>query len=146
MHLYPPSLHPRYELTDLFGLLVIDEANIETHGFDPDNHLNRKGRQPAEDPEWAAAMGARVMRMCERDKNHASVVVWSLGNEAGYGATHDALAAWLRHRDPSRPIHYEGGGSRTTATDIVCPMYMRVPDIKAIAADPKETRPLILCE
>ncbi|CAI5519459.1 unnamed protein product [Closterium sp. Naga37s-1] len=135
-----------YELTDLFGLLVVDEANIETHGFDPDNHLNRKGRQPAEDPEWAAAMGARVMRMCEREKNHASVVVWSLGNEAGYGATHDALAAWLRHRDLSRPIHYEGGGSRTTATDIVCPMYMRVPDIKAIAADPKETRPLILCE
>ncbi|CAI5956345.1 unnamed protein product, partial [Closterium sp. NIES-65] len=135
-----------YELTDLFGLLVVDEANIETHGFDPDNHLNRKGRQPAEDPEWAAAMGARVMRMCERDKNHASVVVWSLGNEAGYGATHDAMAAWLRHRDPSRPIHYEGGGSRTTATDIVCPMYMRVPDIKAIAQDPTETRPLILCE
>ncbi|CAI5931755.1 unnamed protein product [Closterium sp. NIES-64] len=175
-----------YELTDLFGLLVVDEANIETHGFDPDNHLNRKGRQPAEDPEWAAAMGARVMRMCERDKNHASVVVWSLGNEAGYGATHDAMAAmgarvvrmcerdkshasvvvwslgneagygvthdamaaWVRHRDPdpSRPIHYEGGGSRTTATDIVCPMYMRVPDIKAIAQDPTETRPLILCE
>ncbi|CAI5999390.1 unnamed protein product [Closterium sp. NIES-65] len=183
-----PSLFPPYELTDLFGLLVVDEANIETHGFDPDNHLNRKGRQPAEDPEWAAAMGARVMRMCERDKNHASVVVWSLGNEAGYGATHDAMAggtvamgarvvrmcerdkshasvvvwslgneagygvthdamaAWLRHRDPSRPIHYEGGGSRTTATDIVCPMYMRVPDIKAIAQDPTETRPLILCE
>ncbi|GJP68814.1 hypothetical protein CLOP_g25468 [Closterium sp. NIES-67] len=139
--------HPRwYELTDLFGLLVIDEANIETHGFDPDNHLNRKGRQPAEDPEWAAAMGARVIRMCERDKNHASVVVWSLGNEAGYGATHDTMAAWLRHRDPSRPIHYEGGGSRTLATDLVCPMYMRVNDILAIAADPNETRPLILCE
>ncbi|CAI5499840.1 unnamed protein product [Closterium sp. Naga37s-1] len=152
-----------YELTDLFGLLVIDEANIETHGFDPDNHLNRKGRQPAEDPEWAAAMGARVMRMCERDKNHASVVVWSLGNEAGYGATHDAMAgeassphshhlsppappSSIQHGDPSRPIHYEGGGSRTTATDIICPMYMRVPDIKAIAQDPKETRPLILCE
>ncbi|CAI6005012.1 unnamed protein product [Closterium sp. NIES-64] len=181
-----PAEDPEYELTDLFGLLVVDEANIETHGFDPDNHLNRKGRQPAEDPEWAAAMGARVMRMCERDKNHASVVVWSLGNEAGYGATHDAMAAmgarvvrmcerdkshasvvvwslgneagygvthdamaaWVRHRDPdpSRPIHYEGGGSRTTATDIVCPMYMRVPDIKAIAQDPTETRPLILCE
>lgn len=135
--------HPRwYELCDLFGMYMIDEANIETHGFDLSGHL----KHPTQEPSWAAAMMDRVIGMVERDKNHACIFSWSLGNEAGYGPNHSASAGWIRGRDPSRVVHYEGGGSRTLSTDIVCPMYMRVWDIVKIAKDPNESRPLILCE
>ncbi|KAH9697962.1 Lactase [Citrus sinensis] len=135
--------HPRwYELCDLFGLYMIDEANIETHGFYFSEHL----KHPTMEPSWAAAMMDRVIGMVERDKNHASIICWSLGNEAGHGPNHSAAAGWIRGKDPSRLLHYEGGGSRTPSTDIVCPMYMRVWDIVMIAKDPTETRPLILCE
>ncbi|KAH9617726.1 hypothetical protein KSS87_001056 [Heliosperma pusillum] len=135
--------HPRwYELCDLFGMYMIDEANIETHGFDHSGPF----KHPTMDPTWAPAMLDRVIGMVERDKNHACIISWSLGNEAGYGPNHSSLAGWIRGRDPSRVIHYEGGGSRTSSTDIVCPMYMRVWDIVKIANDPNETRPLILCE
>ncbi|KAH9658216.1 Lactase [Citrus sinensis] len=135
--------HPRwYELCDLFGLYMIDEANIETHGFNFSEHF----KHPTMEPSWAAAMMDRVIGMVERDKNHASIICWSLGNEAGHGPNHSAAAGWIRGKDPSRLLHYEGGGSRTPSTDIVCPMYMRVWDIVMIAKDPTETRPLILCE
>ncbi|KAL4311317.1 hypothetical protein GQ457_01G048390 [Hibiscus cannabinus] len=135
--------HPRwYELCDLFGMYMIDEANIETHGFDLSGHL----KHPTQEPIWAAAMMDRVIGMVERDKNHACIFSWSLGNEAGYGPNHSASAGWIRGRDPSRALHYEGGGSRTPSTDIICPMYMRVWDIVKIANDPNETRPVILCE
>ncbi|OMO87190.1 hypothetical protein COLO4_20752 [Corchorus olitorius] len=135
--------HPRwYELCDLFGIYMIDEANIETHGFDLSGHL----KHPTEELSWAAAMMDRVIGMVERDKNHACIFSWSLGNESGYGPNHSASAGWVRGRDPSRVLHYEGGGSRTSSTDIVCPMYMRVWDMVKIAQDPNETRPLILCE
>ncbi|XP_010276620.1 PREDICTED: uncharacterized protein LOC104611315 [Nelumbo nucifera] len=135
--------HPRwYELCDLFGVYMIDEANIETHGFDLSGHL----KHPTSEPSWASSMLDRVIGMVERDKNHACIISWSLGNESGYGPNHSALAGWIRTKDPLRVIHYEGGGSRTSSTDIVCPMYMRVWDIVKIANDPNETRPLILCE
>ncbi|KAK8630145.1 hypothetical protein V6N13_078952 [Hibiscus sabdariffa] len=135
--------HPRwYELCDLFGMYMIDEANIETHGFDLSGHL----KHPTQEPIWAAAMVDRVIGMVERDKNHACIFSWSLGNEAGYGPNHSASAGWIRGRDPSRALHYEGGGSRTPSTDIICPMYMRVWDMVKIANDPNETRPVILCE
>ena len=75
---------------------MVDEANIETHGFDPLPHLNRPDKQLAEDVEWAGAMSARVQRMVERTKNHACIVMWSLGNEAGYGPAHDAMAGRWR--------------------------------------------------
>ncbi|KAG0481237.1 hypothetical protein HPP92_012095 [Vanilla planifolia] len=81
-----------------------------------------------------------------KDKNHACIIAWSLGNESSYGPNHSALAGWVRGKDPLRFVHYEGGGSRTSSTDIVCPMYMRVWDMVKIAADPDEPRPLILCE
>ncbi|MQL91821.1 hypothetical protein Taro_024432 [Colocasia esculenta] len=131
-----------YELCDIFGLYMIDEANIETHGFCLEKHL----KHPSEEPSWAFSMLDRVIGMVERDKNHACIIAWSLGNESGYGPNHSASAGWIRGKDPSRLVHYEGGGSRTPSTDIVCPMYMRVWDIVKIAKDPSESRPLILCE
>ncbi|PKA53701.1 beta-galactosidase [Apostasia shenzhenica] len=135
--------HPRwYELCDLFGVYVIDEANIETHGFNDSSHF----QHPTSEPIWAGSMLDRVVGMVERDKNHACIIAWSLGNESSYGPNHSALAGWVRGKDPSRFVHYEGGGSRTSSTDIVCPMYMRVRDMVKIAGDPNESRPLILCE
>ncbi|KAF5191895.1 Beta-galactosidase [Thalictrum thalictroides] len=135
--------HPRwYELCDLFGFYMIDEANIETHGFNDTEEF----KHPTLEPSWASAMLDRVIGMVERDKNHACIISWSLGNESDYGPNHSASAGWVRGKDPSRLLHYEGGGSRTSSTDIVCPMYMRVWNIVKIANDPTETRPLILCE
>ncbi|XP_020264636.1 uncharacterized protein LOC109840411 isoform X1 [Asparagus officinalis] len=135
--------HPRwYELCDLFGFYMIDEANIESHGFDDSSHF----KHPTSEPCWAGSMLDRVIGMVERDKNHACIISWSLGNESGYGPNHSALAGWIRGKDPSRFLHYEGGGSRTSSTDIICPMYMRVWDILKIAKDESESRPLILCE
>jgi beta-galactosidase len=86
--------------------------------------------------------------MLERDKNFPAILLWSLGNEAGWGPALDAAAALARARDPSRPTHYEGGGSRTAATDVVCPMYARPAQVRALAALSlaEEDRPVILCE
>jgi beta-galactosidase/beta-glucuronidase len=84
---------------------VVDEANIETHGFDP--AFAHDAAHPAHATPWLAAFMARVTRMYERDKCMPCIILWSLGNEAGYGPAHDAAAAWLRRRDASRPVHYE---------------------------------------
>ena len=143
--------HPLwYRLCDRYGLYVVDEANIETHGMVPMSRL-------ADDPQWLPAMSERVTRMVQRDRNHPSIIIWSLGNESGHGASHDALYRWVKSSDPTRPVQYEGGGANTAATDIVCPMYARVDmdqpfpavpkwSIKKWIALPDETRPLILCE
>ncbi|MEF1302791.1 glycoside hydrolase family 2 TIM barrel-domain containing protein, partial [Vibrio owensii] len=143
--------HPRwYELCDQYGLYVCDEANIETHGMQPMNRLSS-------DPQWAHAYMSRYTQMVMRDKNHPSIIIWSLGNESGHGSNHNAMYAWSKNYDPSRPVQYEGGGSNTTATDIIAPMYARVNTviedeavpkwaIKKWVSLPNETRPLILCE
>jgi len=143
--------HPRwYELCDQYGLYVCDEANIETHGMFPMSRLSS-------DPQWTAAFINRFSQMVERDKNHPSIIIWSLGNESGHGSTHNAMYAWSKNFDPSRPVQYEGGGANTTATDIICPMYARVDmdqpfeavpkwSIKKWLSLPNENRPLILCE
>ncbi|RSB16796.1 beta-galactosidase [Citrobacter farmeri] len=143
--------HPRwYTLCDRYGLYVVDEANIETHGMVPMNRLS-------DDPTWLPAMSQRVTRMVQRDRNHPSIIIWSLGNESGHGTNHDALYRWLKSEDPSRPVQYEGGGADTAATDIICPMYARVDQDQPFPAVPKwsikkwlslpgEQRPLILCE
>ena len=143
--------HPLwYRLCDRYGLYVVDEANIETHGMVPMSRL-------ADDPQWFPAMSERVTRMVQRDRNHPSIIIWSLGNESGHGASHDALYRWVKSSDPTRPVQYEGGGANTAATDIICPMYARVDmdqpfpavpkwSIKKWIALPNETRPLILCE
>ncbi|ATA18132.1 beta-galactosidase [Gibbsiella quercinecans] len=143
--------HPLwYKLCDRYGLYVVDEANIETHGMQPMGRL-------ADDPQWLPAMSERVTRMVQRDRNHPCIIIWSLGNESGHGANHDALYQWVKSQDPSRPVQYEGGGANSTATDIVCPMYARVDQDQPFPAVPKwslskwiglpgENRPLILCE
>jgi beta-galactosidase len=143
--------HPLwYRLCDRYGLYVVDEANIETHGMVPMSRL-------ADDPRWLPAMSERVTRMVQRDRNHPSIIIWSLGNESGHGANHDALYRWIKTTDPTRPVQYEGGGANTAATDIVCPMYARVDQDQPFPAVPKwsikkwigmpdESRPLILCE
>ena len=123
---YPPDSR-WLELCDEAGLYVIDEADIESHAFH--NSL-------CNDTRFAAAWLDRTIRMVERDKNHPSVIAWSLGNESGHGANHDACAGWVRHRDPSRPVHYEGAVSEfqsglsylhgSLATDIICPMYPEI--------------------
>ncbi|MBF9000944.1 beta-galactosidase [Vibrio nitrifigilis] len=142
--------HPRwYELCDEYGLYVVDEANIETHGQFPMCRLS-------EDTQWTNAYMQRMQGMVERDKNHPSIIIWSLGNESGIGFNHHAMYQWTKQRDPSRPIQYEGGGANTAATDIICPMYARVDQyqgganpkfaIKDWIGHPGEHRPLILCE
>jgi beta-galactosidase len=131
------------ELCDRHGLYVVDEANVEAHAYY--DELCR-------DPRYRAQWVERVANMVERDKNHPSVIVWSLGNESGYGPNHDAAAGWLRRRDPSRPLHYEGAIARDwtggrAATDLVCPMYASVESIVEWAErDTDDARPLVLCE
>lgn len=87
-----------YELCDEYGILVIDEANLETHGL---------GGKLSNDPQWTGAYLERSSRMVMRDKNHPSVIIWSLGNEAGRGPNHAAMAGWIHDFDITRPVHYE---------------------------------------
>jgi beta-galactosidase len=130
------------ELCDELGLWVIGEADIESHAF---------WASLCQDPRYLNAWVERVARMAIRDKNHPSVILWSLGNESGYGANHDAAAGWLRRYDPGRPIHYEGAirfdwGSAQTASDITCPMYPPIAGIVAHATNGTQRHPLIMCE
>ncbi len=133
-----PNLPAWYDLCDKYGIYVIDEANIESHG------MGYGPESLARPPEWLAAHMDRTIRMVERDKNHPSIIIWSLGNEAGDGPNFEATSAWVRKRDPERPVHYERAGTRRH-TDIVCPMYSRPAELATYASRP-QTRPLILCE
>ncbi len=135
---YPDT--PRwYELTDEHGIYVVDEANIESHGmgYHPDTTLGN-------DPAWLDAHLDRTRRMVERDKNHPSVIIWSLGNEAGDGSNFEATSAWIHQRDSSRPVQYERAGRRPH-TDIYVPMYARIPFLREYASEERD-RPLIMCE
>ena len=127
-----------YDLCDEYGIYLIDEANIESHG------MGYGERTLAIRPEWKAAHLDRTKRMVERDKNHPAVVIWSLGNEGGFGSNFEATSNWIKQRDPSRPTHYERAG-RDPATDIVCPMYAHPNSLARYASQPQE-RPFILCE
>lgn len=134
-----------YELCDQYGLYVIDEANIEAHGmgamfqksFDLASHTCML-------PEWEEAHKDRIVRMVERDKNHPSIIAWSLGNEAGNGPVFHQAYQWIKTRDRSRPVQYEQAGEDSN-TDIVCPMYPKIETIEAYAKK-KPERPLIMCE
>jgi beta-galactosidase len=136
---------PRFlEICDELGLYVVDEANIESHAWIT---------SLCHDSAYRATWLSRVSRMVERDKNHPSVIMWSLGNESGYGNVHDAAAAWVRSYDPSRIIHYEGAIFHTNwfdggmaATDVVAPMYSPIAAIEMYGKSKKRVRPLIMCE
>lgn len=133
--------HPRwYELCNEYGLYVMDEANLESHAFWSKFTL---------DPVWRTAFLDRAKRMVLRDVNHPSIIFWSLGNEAGYGPNHDAMAEWIRNYDPSRLIHYEGKepgyGPLPNHYDIIANMYASV-DLMKELHDENPSRPVILCE
>jgi beta-galactosidase len=134
-----------YEMCDRYGLYLIDEANIESHGIGYNKDVTL-----ADKPEWAAAHMARMQAMVERDKNHPSVIIWSLGNEAGDGNNFLNNYKWTKQRDASRPVQYERAEKSTNTTerhtDIYCPMYARIEQIEAYAKDEKNDRPLIMCE
>jgi beta-galactosidase len=134
-----PNVPRWYELCDEYGIYVVDEANVESHGvgYRPERTLAAK-------PEWREAHLDRTRRMVERDKNHPSVIIWSLGNEAGDGDNFVATYEWIKQRDPSRPVQYEMADLRAH-TDIFVPMYARIPILEAYGSEPRD-RPLILCE
>ncbi len=128
-----------YKLCDQYGIYLIDEANIESHGMG-----YRPNRTLGNNPAWKKAHLERIKRMTERDKNHPSVIIWSMGNEAGDGVNFDSCSAWLHHRDPSRPVHYERALKRPTV-DIYSPMYPGINYIEHYAKT-NPSRPLIMCE
>ncbi|MBC8184030.1 DUF4981 domain-containing protein [candidate division KSB1 bacterium] len=133
--------YPRwYELCDEYGLYLIDETNIETHEL---------WSKLTNDPRWKAAFIDRAQRMVERDKNHPSVIIWSLGNEAGYGPNHEAMAEWIRQYDETRPIHYEatdpGYSAEPSHFDIIANMYPSVERMVEFTQKYPD-RPVIICE
>ncbi|MFD8716600.1 glycoside hydrolase family 2 TIM barrel-domain containing protein [Streptomyces sp. NPDC059629] len=152
---YPP--HPRLlDLADELGFWVVLECDLETHGFDKVGWTGN----PTDDPAWRAACLDRIERTVERDKNHPSVVLWSLGNEAGTGSNLAAMSAWVHARDPERPVHYEGDYSGDY-TDVYSRMYSTVPETEQIGTDGsvapllgctpaqgarQRTKPFLLCE
>ncbi|MGV3510223.1 MAG: glycoside hydrolase family 2 TIM barrel-domain containing protein, partial [Sphingobacteriaceae bacterium] len=134
-----------YKLCDQYGLYLVDEANIETHGMGAE--LQGKfdqSKHPAYLPEWAPAHMDRITRMLERDKNHASIVIWSMGNECGNGPVFYDAYKWIKQRDNTRFIMFEQAAENPN-TDIVGPMYPNISYMKSYAAAPKE-RPYIMCE
>ncbi|WP_405962211.1 DUF4981 domain-containing protein [Streptomyces sp. NBC_00723] len=152
---YPP--HPRLlDLADELGFWVVLECDLETHGFEK---LDWVGN-PSDDPTWRAAYLDRIERTVERDKNHPSVVIWSLGNEAGTGSNLAAMSAWVHARDAERPVHYEGDYTGEY-TDVYSRMYASVPETEQIGTDGsrfpllgctpaqgarQRTKPFLLCE
>lgn len=132
--------HPYwYQLCDRYGLYMIDEANIESHGM---------GYGPvslAKDSTWLTAHMDRTHRMYERSKNHPAIVIWSLGNEAGNGINFERTYDWLKSVDKTRPVQYERAELNYN-TDIYCRMYRSVDEIKAYVAKKDIYRPFILCE
>ncbi|MET8809434.1 glycoside hydrolase family 2 TIM barrel-domain containing protein [Streptomyces sp. NPDC004546] len=152
---YPP--HPRLlDLADELGFWVVLECDLETHGFDKVDWVGN----PSDDPAWRKAYLDRIQRTVERDKNHPSIVIWSLGNEAGTGSNLAAMSAWVHARDTERPVHYEGDHTGEY-TDIYSRMYATVPEIEQIGADNarstlmnctpaqsarQRAKPFVLCE
>ena len=127
-----------YELCNQYGLYLIDEANIESHG------MGYGPESLAKDSAWMASHLFRTENMFERDKNQPSVIIWSLGNEGGNGIDFYATYNYLKKNDRTRPVQYERAILEEN-TDIYCPMYMRMKDLEAYATDAPD-RPLIQCE
>ncbi len=132
---YPDD--PRwYDLCDQYGLYLIDEANVESHGL---------WDKFTKDPDWKLAFMERGSRMVERDKNHPSIIIWSLGNESGEGPNHAAMADWIHQYDSSRPVFYDSGGN-AAYLDILSKMYPSLDALARAGQAPGETRPFVMCE
>ncbi|MDO5980200.1 glycoside hydrolase family 2 TIM barrel-domain containing protein [Flavivirga spongiicola] len=129
-----------YELCNIYGLYVIDEANIETHGMGWEVELN----MIAKDTFWLESHLDRIKRMVERDKNHPCIISWSLGNESGDGINFQEGYKWIKQRDNTRTVQYERA-FENPHTDIVAPMYTRIPQLIEYASK-EQNRPLIMCE
>ena len=143
---YPP--HPDFlDLCDEYGLWVIDECDLETHGFTEQAWRDN----PVDDDSWTPALLDRAARMVERDKNHPSIVIWSLGNEAGTGRGLTAMSEWIRGRDDSRLVHYEGD-INCRDTDVYSRMYADHAEVELIGkgldggTHRRRGLPFILCE
>ncbi len=134
--------HPRfYELCDKYGLYVIDEADLECHGFELTGDISKISM----DPKWERAYVDRIERMVERDKNHPSIIMWSLGNESGFGPNFKAMADWCHNRDSSRLVHYEGDSNAEVA-DVVSTMYSNHVRMEEHGRKENMDKPHILCE
>ena len=131
-----PDMPRWYELCDEYGIYLIDEANVESHGL---------WDRFTKDPEWQLAFVERGSRMVERDKNHPSIIIWSLGNESGEGPNHAAMAEWIHQHDPTRPIFYDSGGT-APYLDILSKMYPKLDVLARAGQEPGETRPFVMCE
>jgi beta-galactosidase len=139
---------PRFlDLCDKYGFYVVDEADLECHGVSNagDYHMLTKN------PAWGISFMDRVVRLVERDKNHACIVMWSLGNEAGYDINHIEMAKWIKSRDNSRLIHYEGasdgnGNKYIDCLDVYSRMYPPLEDMIKHGEDKDITKPLFICE
>lgn len=160
---YPP--HPRVlDLADELGFWVMLECDIETHAFHHGGSVFTSGvdewlDNPSEDPDWRNTYLDRIERTVERDKNHPSVVMWSLGNESGTGANLAAMAAWVHSRDPERPVHYEGDRAGDY-TDVYSRMYPSIAEVASIGSDStsllldasgaqsarQRSKPFVMCE
>ena len=132
-----PHVNEWYDLCDELGIYLVDEANLETHGY---------GGQLSSSPEWTAAYVERATRMVLRDKNRPSVILWSLGNESGAGANHAAMYGWIKEYDKTRYVQYESNNPGANITDINAPMYPSKEWIEDKMADRKDQRPFIMCE
>jgi len=144
---YPKNPH-FYRLADKYGFYVVDEANIETHGMGVTQDIERNPEKakvhPAYLPEWEAAHLDRTIRMFERDKNYSSIIIWSLGNEAGNGENFVTTYNWLKENDSTRMTQYEGAVGYENS-DIEAPMYWNIQRMKKYVEE-GGTKPLIQCE
>ena len=134
-----------YEMCDKYGLYLMDEADVESHGMGYNKDVTL-----ADKPEWAAAHLDRMQRMVERDKNHPSVIIWSMGNEAGDGHNFLNGYKWIKGRDATRPVQYERAEKETNTperhTDLWGNMYAKIEEIEAYAKNPASNRPMIMVE
>ena len=128
-----------YELCDQYGIYLVDEANIESHGVDFDPAITIANKK-----EWEKAHLDRAISLVERDKNHPSVIIWSMGNEAGDGINFKTIYNWIKGRDKTRPVQYEMA-DLNSHTDIFAPMYARVHTLEAYGSQAR-TRPMVMCE
>jgi beta-galactosidase len=161
---HQPNDYRLYDLADELGLWLIDEADLECHGFDsiheaalpPEEQAKsfeekkaitygRAGKWLSDNPDWEESYLDRAKQLVQRDKNHASVIIWSLGNEAFYGRNFKAMYKWIKEFDPTRLVHYEGD-TKAETTDCHSLMYPKISEIADFAENWDGKKPLILCE